>query len=102
LLALKYVFAYPNPFNPSRGLNFAYTLTESVKKVTLRIFSLDGKLIKEMDGTISVGENRVKWDCLDESGDLILNQVYICRLEAEGARGTISSTIKIAAWGKSE
>jgi hypothetical protein len=97
-LTLKDVFCYPNPFRPTRGMHFAYTLTESVKGVTIRIFGMDGKLVRKIDGTASVGENLVPWDGKDEAGDTVLSSVYICHIEAEGDRETKSEKIKIAGW----
>jgi len=97
-LTLRDVFCYPNPFQPTRGVHFAYTLTESVNNVTIRIFGMDGKLVREMDGTTSVGENVVPWDGKDEEGEQVLSSVYICHIEAEGPQETVVETIKIAGW----
>jgi flagellar hook assembly protein FlgD len=97
-LTLRDVFCYPNPFQPARGARFAYTLTESVNNVTIRIFGMDGKLVREIDGTASVGENLIPWDGKDEAGELVLSSVYICRIEAEGSQETVVETIKIAGW----
>ncbi len=79
------------------GAHFAYTLTESVDEVTLRIFSMDGKLAREIEGTTLVGENDREWDGRDEQGDSVLSSVYICHIEAKGS-DTVTETIKIAGW----
>jgi len=97
-LTLRNVFCAPNPFQPSRGVNFFYMLTESVSKVTIRIFGMDGKMVREMEGSTSFGENVASWDCEDEAGELVLNSVYICHIEAEGSEKTVTETIKIAGW----
>lgn len=97
-LALVDVYCYPNPFKPSQGVHFSYTLTESVKNVTIRIFGMDGKLVRKIDGTTQIGENSVLWDCLDEAGDLALNSVFICYIEAEGSKTTVKRMVKIAGW----
>ncbi len=97
-LTLRNVFCAPNPFQPSRGVNFFYTLTESVNKVTIRIFGMDGKMVREIEGSKSFGENVAPWDCEDEAGELVLNSVYICHIEAEGSQKTVTETIKIAGW----
>ena len=97
-LTLKNVFCAPNPFQPSRGVNFLYTLTESVSKVTIRIFGMGGKMVREIEGSTSFGENVASWDCEDEAGKLVLNSVYICHIEAEGSQKTVTETIKIAGW----
>ena len=98
-LALKDVYCFPNPFQPTRGVHFAYILTEAVNKVTIRIFGMDGKLVYKIDDApASVGENLVKWNCEDELGELVLSSIYICHIEAEGPEETIDKTIKIAGW----
>jgi len=97
-LLMEDVYCYPNPFQPTGGVHFAYTLTESVDSVTIRIFGMDGKLAREIEGASSVGKNTVSWDCRDEAGELLLSSVYICRIEAEGAADTATETIKIAGW----
>jgi hypothetical protein len=97
-LVLEDVYCYPNPFQPSVGVTFAYTLTESVDSVTIRVFGMDGKLAREIEGTTSVGRNLVKWNCQDEAGDPVLSSIYICHIEAEGAEDTVTETIKIAGW----
>jgi len=98
-LALKNVYCFPNPFRPDMGVHFAYTLTEAVNKVTIRIFGMDGKLVYRIDNASALlGENLVEWNCEDEAGDLVLSSVYICHIEAEGPEETADKTIKIAGW----
>ena len=97
-LTMINVYCYPNPFDPKIGANFAYTLTESADTVTIRIFGMDGRLVKKIDGTTNLGENIVKWDCIDEAGEQILNSVYICQIEAKSPKVTVVQTIRIAGW----
>ncbi len=97
-LTMINVYCYPNPFDPKIGANFAYTLTESAYPVTIRVFGMDGRLVKKMEGTTNIGENIVKWDCIDESGDQVLNSVYICQIEAKSPKVTVVQTIRIAGW----
>jgi len=99
-LNLMNVYCYPNPFSPSIGTNFAYTLTESANEVNIRIFGMDGKLVRKIEGTIAVGKNIVSWSGDDELGDTVLNSVYICYIEVKGSRETVAETIKIAGWDK--
>jgi len=92
------VYCYPNPFDPRIGVNFAYTLTESADSLKLRIFGMDGRLVKEIDGTTRIGKNDIKWDCNDEAGDQVLSSVYICYIEAKSSKSNVRQTIKIAGW----
>jgi photosystem II stability/assembly factor-like uncharacterized protein len=97
-LTLINVYCYPNPFDPKIGANFAYTLTESADSVTIRIFGMDGRLVKKLEGTTSIGQNTLQWDCTDEAGEQVLSSVYITHIEAKGSRTTFTQTIKIAGW----
>ena len=97
-LTMTNVYCYPNPFDPKIGASFAYTLTESADAVTIRIFSMDGRLAKKIDGTTNLGENVVQWDCIDEAGDQVLNSIYICQIEAKSPKTTVVQTIRIAGW----
>jgi hypothetical protein len=97
-LTMINVYCYPNPFDPKIGASFAYTLTESADTVTIRIFSMDGRLAKKIDGTTNLGENVVQWDCIDETGDQVLNSIYICQIEAKSPKTTVVQTIRIAGW----
>jgi hypothetical protein len=97
-LTMLNVYCYPNPFDPKIGANFSYILTESADSVTIKIFGMDGRLVKEIDGTTRIGNNDIKWDCNDEAGDQVLSSVYICRIEAKSSKATVNKTIKIAGW----
>ena len=81
-----------NPFSPNDdGIKdnafFVYTL-DAPSKVTLKIYSLDGRDIK----TVAIsdqnsGEQSISWDGTDNSGTKVSNGIYIFRLEAESANG---------------
>jgi flagellar hook assembly protein FlgD len=97
-LTMLNVYCYPNPFDPNIGVNFAYILTESADTVTIRVFSMDGRLAKKIDGTTNLGENVIQWDCIDEAGAQVLNSIYICQIEAKSPKTTVVQTIRIAGW----
>jgi photosystem II stability/assembly factor-like uncharacterized protein len=97
-LTLINTYCYPNPFDPNIGANFAYTLTESADSVTIRIFGMDGRLVKKLEGTTAIGQNTLQWDCTDEAGEQVLSSVFIAHIEAKGSRTTFTQTIKIAGW----
>lgn len=97
-LLIEDVYCYPNPFRPSMGATFAYTLTEPGNSVNIRIFGMDGKLVRILEGTALVGQNETSWDGKDEAGDQVLSSVYICHIEAEGPDDTVVEIIRIAGW----
>lgn len=86
---------YPNPFQPKRGpTRFTYWLPQEAK-VTLRLFSLSGAPVRK----VVQGENRPAglqtadtWNGKNESGQTVLNGVYLAVLETESAGHT--TTVK--------
>lgn len=89
------VFAYPNPF--SYATQFIFTLTGSAppSKAVLRIFSMQGKVIKTISqeelGQIVVGTNRTayRWDGTDQNGTRVANGMYYYQIELFDQQGNI-------------
>ena len=74
--------AYPNPFNPSTMIDFS-TPAQSV--VTLRIFDLQGRLIRTLyQGEQQPGQHSLQWSGENESGESVGSGVYLCHLESQG------------------
>ncbi|MBI4368910.1 MAG: hypothetical protein HY547_01630 [Elusimicrobia bacterium] len=94
--ALSGVTSYPNPFDPARGpAKIRYTLTQD-SKVTIRIYTLSGDLVRvlEFDAGASGGQgssagssNEVAWDGRNGTGAVVANGVYLAEIEAESSQG---------------
>jgi flagellar hook assembly protein FlgD len=85
---------YPNPFRDKT--NIVYGLTGNVvSKVEIKIYSQNGKLIREYGGpantAASIGWNRVEWDGKDKNGRTVGNDVYFYTVKAEFGDGTKKS-----------
>jgi hypothetical protein len=76
---------YPNPFNPSTNIGF--TLPQSTPWV-LCIYNINGKLVRQYNGTDAAGPVEVIWDGMTTSGELAASGVYFYRLEANEFRET--------------
>ena len=85
--AVSNLINYPNPFTTST--RFLYTLTgnDELNDYKIEIYSLTGKLVKELTskdlGDLNVGRNQLtslSWDGKDEFGDQLANGVYLYRL----------------------
>ena len=100
---------YPNPvktktFNPvNEGrTRFTYVLTDEADKVTLKIYTVSGRLVKTFkDLPTSVGYHEyprtVKgWDCRDRDGFFLANGVYFYRIIAKRGGKTVEKTEKMA------
>lgn len=76
---------YPNPFNPETRIT--YVLNEGPARVTLKIYDLNGKLVRVLvDGDQPAGMHSAVWDGLDEFGTLMASGVYFYVLEIEGVK----------------
>ena len=74
---------FPNPFTPGRGTDFAYYLTESADEVTLKIYTVTGRLITAMDTLdAEVSYNEFHYDGLDADGEPLANGVYLYKFTA--------------------
>jgi len=78
---LESVMNYPNPFD--RATDFTYYLTQTVERVSIKIFTLSGRLIRAFDeAPTTAGFNRLHWDGRDADGDELANGVYIYKISA--------------------
>ena len=88
-LRFEDVFAYPNPFDPGvepHRTRLMFTLNRPAE-VTVRVYSVSGRLVRKAQMEASVGANRFDWDGRDEAGDQVANGVYLVQLTAKGTRG---------------
>lgn len=74
------VAVYPNPF--TRRADFLYRLTQDAD-VSLKIFTITGRPIREMKGAGRMGDNVLGWDGTDQRGLPLANGTYLYKLKAE-------------------
>jgi len=78
---LREVMNYPNPFRDET--DFTYYLTQSAEEVTIKIFTLSGRLIGTLENAPpAAGFNRVQWNGRDADGDVLANGVYLYKIIA--------------------
>ena len=84
-LSKEQTFAYPNPGpdGATGNVTFAYNLQVSTD-VTLKIFDVGGKLVKEQKATGAAGANTLTWDTTNKRGQKLGSGVYIYILEGAG------------------
>ncbi|MGE5435935.1 MAG: C25 family cysteine peptidase, partial [Syntrophothermus sp.] len=84
------VFNYPNPFK--QKTSFTFNLTENDVKVHIKIYTVAGRLIKEIypNDLLKVGFNNIEWDGKDQDGDEVSNGVYLYKviIEKDGKTDT--------------
>ncbi len=79
-LKILNVLNYPNPMQSNT--NFTYTLTQPAE-VTIKIYTISGRLIKTIRDYSNASFNMVEWDGLDGDGDRIANGVYLYKVIAK-------------------
>lgn len=86
-LALSEVINYPNPFAAATG--FHYALSRAVDDLSVRIYTLSGRQIREIRvaadsgaeaALLDAGTHMLAWDGRDGDGDPLANGVYLFKL----------------------
>jgi hypothetical protein len=95
--------AYPYPKPMSTHTTFASRVEggrdETLHDFTRRIYTLSGRLVRELDqtdleGSLSVGWNTVPWNGRDADGDRVATGVYLYRVRVEGTDETFRGDIE--------
>ncbi|MDD2229002.1 MAG: C25 family cysteine peptidase [Candidatus Cloacimonetes bacterium] len=100
---------YPNPVlgravepkNDGRT-RFTYVLTDGADEVTIKLFTVSGRLVKTFNNLpVGVGYHEYPrtlygWDCKDDQGYSLANGVYFYRIIAKQGNKTIEKTQKMA------
>ena len=81
-LEITKVYNFPNPVD--RDTYFTYVLTKEAEEVSIKLFTVSGRLIKIFNNAPSkAGYNQIYWDGKDEDGDNLANGVYFYRIIAK-------------------
>ena len=80
---IKNIANFPNPFVPGNGTHFAYYLTKGADEVSLKIYTITGRLILAVDTLdASVSFNEFHFDGYDADGEPLANGVYLYKFTA--------------------
>lgn len=96
-LALDHVLNYPNPFTTRTTFWFEHNRPGKELYVDMQVFTVTGKLVKNLRRTIFSPGNRsseVEWDGRDEYGSKIGRGVYIYRLRVQTMDGKTAQKIE--------
>jgi hypothetical protein len=94
---ILYVYNYPNPF--SDNTYFTFKLTQIPDEFKIKIYTLTGRLIKEIvkpEAELNYDFNRIEWDGRDEDGSLIANGIYLYKVIMRKGSETITTIQKLA------
>lgn len=89
-LTIKHLFNYPNPFTSHTSFFFEHNQANETIEFSIEIFSVSGKIIKTISGTINSTGFRTEpiyWDGKDDYGNRIGKGVYFYRLSVRTTSG---------------
>ncbi|PSQ74314.1 MAG: hypothetical protein BRD39_02165 [Bacteroidetes bacterium QH_9_64_21] len=98
---IRDVYPYPNPMNTHT--TFAFRVEggrdEALHDFTLRIYTLSGRLVRQLekrhlDNPLSVGWNTLSWNGRDQDGDRVVPGVYLYRVKIEGSETTFRGDVE--------
>ena len=96
----------PNPFTPNGdGVNDELTVAFSIfqatqaRQASLRLYSLDGRLIWENSTQVSGGPQQIRWNGRDAADRTVPPGLYICRIDfgADSDRATDTALARVVA-----
>lgn len=92
-LALNHVLNYPNPFTSHTSFYFEHNKPSSFLQINIQIFTVSGKLIKNIEKTMFSNGYRsdgIDWDGKDDFGDKIGRGVYVYKIKVRSTDGTFA------------
>jgi len=93
-LEIKDITNYPNPFSDST--TFIFNLIADADEVSIRIYTVAGRLIKTMSlGDLSYGHYEQGWDGKDGEGKELANGIYFYKITAKKGKSKAEATGKL-------
>ena len=90
-ILIRDVANHPNPFDDST--NIIYLLNHSRADVTIRIFTVAGRLVRVIENAPNdVNYNHVEWDGRDQDGDPVASGIYLYVIDAKADDGSTATT----------
>ena len=83
ILQLLRALNYPNPF--SKETEITCELTGAADEMTVKIYSLSGRLVREFTEPARAGFTMISWDGRDRDGDEVANGVYYCKIRVKAS-----------------
>ncbi|MEO8208947.1 MAG: C25 family cysteine peptidase, partial [bacterium] len=95
-LIVQDFYNYPNPMKDETNFIFNIAGSVSPERFRIRIYSVSGRLIRDIDYPANIGYNRILWDGKDNDGDYVANGTYFYKLitQNESNSGNIESQVQ--------
>ncbi len=87
---------YPNPMKTETNFMFMLSGEQNPTTCKVKIYSVAGRLIREINTPAYIGYNHIFWDGKDNDGDFISNGTYLYKFIIEGNAQVETSIQKLA------
>jgi len=94
-LRINDIANYPNPMQTQTNFMFMLSGQSNPSSCKVRIYTVAGRLIKEINATANIGYNSIGWNGTDDDGDYIANGVYLYKFVIQGDSQTETATQKL-------
>ncbi|HRJ84240.1 MAG TPA: FlgD immunoglobulin-like domain containing protein, partial [Ignavibacteria bacterium] len=94
--AVRNLFNYPNPMQGNTYFTFDLFASEAPQSCIIKIYTVAGRLVRNVEGQARVGFNNIYWDGKDGDGETMANGIYLYKLILEGSGKTETSIQKLA------
>jgi hypothetical protein len=96
-LKVRNLYNYPNPMTSDTYFTFELLGGNNpASYCRIKIYTVAGRLIKELPVAARIGFNQVYWDGRDNDGENIANGIYLYKLIVEDNNKTETSIQKLA------
>ncbi len=95
-ITLAQVINYPNPLAGETHFTFQYQSPNGSGDATVKIYTVSGRLIQEINDIARPGFNKIYWDGRDRDGDELANGVYIYKIVVDDGEKRVEKIEKMA------
>jgi hypothetical protein len=93
---VRNLFNYPNPMSNETFFTFNLLAADAPESCRIKIYTVAGRLIRDISSPARVGFNQIYWDGRDNDGEYMANGIYLYKLILEGSGKTETSIQKLA------
>lgn len=93
---VRNVYNFPNPFSSFTNFTFILQASDNVQSCKIKIYTVAGRLVKEINTFAKVGFNMVYWDGRDTDGDTMANGVYLYKIILDDGTKNTTQIQKLA------